>query len=120
MDDQVQDADVHAGSASKQELKVEPIRKVGIVGAGQMGSGIAHVVALGGYDVVAAVVFAFAVIAAGTPVLWTGAGAVLLTLLFLGSTAFTEWISRSRHPEFEDYQRTTSMLVPWRPRRDAR
>ena len=30
---------------------MEPIRKVGIVGAGQMGSGIAHVVALGGYDV---------------------------------------------------------------------
>jgi 3-hydroxybutyryl-CoA dehydrogenase len=30
---------------------VEPIRKVGVVGAGQMGRGIAHVVALGGYDV---------------------------------------------------------------------
>jgi len=30
---------------------VEPIRKVGVVGAGQMGSGIAHVVALSGYDV---------------------------------------------------------------------
>ena len=30
---------------------MEPIRKVGIVGAGQMGSGIAHVVALSGYDV---------------------------------------------------------------------
>ena len=28
------------------------IRKVGIIGAGQMGNGIAHVVALGGYDVV--------------------------------------------------------------------
>ena len=28
-----------------------PIRKVGIIGAGQMGSGIAHVVALSGYDV---------------------------------------------------------------------
>lgn len=27
------------------------IRKVGVIGAGQMGSGIAHVVALGGYDV---------------------------------------------------------------------
>ena len=27
------------------------IRKVGIIGAGQMGSGIAHVCALGGYDV---------------------------------------------------------------------
>ena len=63
--------------------------------------------------------FAFAVIAAGTPLLWTAGGAVLLTLLSLGSTAFTEWISKSRHPEFEDYQRTTSMLVPWRPRRDT-
>ncbi|HZP09210.1 3-hydroxybutyryl-CoA dehydrogenase [Methyloceanibacter sp.] len=30
---------------------MEPIRKVGIIGAGQMGSGIAHVVALSGYDV---------------------------------------------------------------------
>ncbi|HXG78516.1 MAG TPA: 3-hydroxyacyl-CoA dehydrogenase NAD-binding domain-containing protein, partial [Methyloceanibacter sp.] len=28
-----------------------PFRKVGIIGAGQMGSGIAHVVALAGYDV---------------------------------------------------------------------
>ena len=28
------------------------IRKVGVIGAGQMGNGIAHVVALAGYDVV--------------------------------------------------------------------
>ena len=28
-----------------------PIRKVGIIGTGQMGSGIAHVVALSGYEV---------------------------------------------------------------------
>ncbi|MFQ5625213.1 MAG: 3-hydroxyacyl-CoA dehydrogenase NAD-binding domain-containing protein, partial [Methyloligellaceae bacterium] len=28
------------------------IKKVGVVGAGQMGNGIAHVVALAGYDVV--------------------------------------------------------------------
>ena len=27
------------------------IKKVGVIGAGQMGSGIAHVVALAGYDV---------------------------------------------------------------------
>ena len=27
------------------------IKTVGVIGAGQMGSGIAHVVALGGYDV---------------------------------------------------------------------
>ena len=29
-----------------------PIRKVGIIGSGQMGNGIAHVIALAGYDVV--------------------------------------------------------------------
>ncbi|ODR96299.1 3-hydroxybutyryl-CoA dehydrogenase [Methyloceanibacter stevinii] len=40
-----------AGPFSEQERRVEPIRKVGVVGAGQMGRGIAHVVALSGYDV---------------------------------------------------------------------
>lgn len=65
------------------------------------------------------VVFAFASIAAGTPFLWTGTGAVFLTLLFLGSTAVTEAISASRHPEFEDYKRVTSMLIPWPTRRTA-
>ncbi|WP_108682722.1 3-hydroxybutyryl-CoA dehydrogenase [Methyloceanibacter sp. wino2] len=39
------------GPVSEQERRVEPIRKVGVVGAGQMGRGIAHVVALSGYDV---------------------------------------------------------------------
>jgi 3-hydroxybutyryl-CoA dehydrogenase len=52
MDDIVQGADVLADAASKQQPEVGPIRKVAVIGAGQMGSGIAHVVALGGYDVV--------------------------------------------------------------------
>ena len=51
MDDIVQGSDLRVDPASKQEPKVEAIHKVGVVGAGQMGSGIAHVVALGGYDV---------------------------------------------------------------------
>jgi 3-hydroxybutyryl-CoA dehydrogenase len=51
MDDIVEGAKLRAESKSEQERKVEPISKVGIVGGGQMGSGIAHVVALGGYDV---------------------------------------------------------------------
>lgn len=63
------------------------------------------------------VVFAFGAIAAGSPWLWTGVGAVLLTLLFLGSTAFTEWISTGRHPEYADYRRRTSALIPWPPKR---
>jgi steroid 5-alpha reductase family enzyme len=62
------------------------------------------------------VVFAFGVIAAGA-VTWTIAGAVLLTLMFVGSTVYTENISRSRYPEFTQYQKRTSPVVPWFPRR---
>jgi steroid 5-alpha reductase family enzyme len=62
------------------------------------------------------VVFAFGAIAAGSPLQWTILGAVLLTLLFVGSTRFTESISRSRYPEYEAYQRTTSAMIPWFPR----
>jgi 3-hydroxybutyryl-CoA dehydrogenase len=51
MDDIVQGADLRTNPTSKREGEVEPIRKVGVIGAGQMGSGIAHVVALSGYDV---------------------------------------------------------------------
>jgi 3-hydroxybutyryl-CoA dehydrogenase len=41
-------------AADRSKLSVSPARsisKVGVVGAGQMGSGIAHVIALSGYDV---------------------------------------------------------------------
>lgn len=62
------------------------------------------------------VVFAFGVIAAGS-VQWTVAGAVLLTLLFVGSTVFTESITAGRYPEYAAYQRRTSAVVPWWPRR---
>jgi steroid 5-alpha reductase family enzyme len=58
-------------------------------------------------------IFLFGVAAAGG-VRWTIAGAVLLTLLFVGSTRFTESISLSRYPEYADYQRRTSAVVPWR------
>ncbi|MGP3534738.1 DUF1295 domain-containing protein [Microbacterium sp. RD1] len=45
-------------------------------------------------------------------------GPALLTALFIGSTIFTESITASKYPAYADYQRTTSMLVPW-PRRKA-
>src|SRR4026207_1082114 len=51
MDDIVQRAAILAEQASQQASEAAPIRKIGIIGAGQMGSGIAHVVALSGYDV---------------------------------------------------------------------
>lgn len=62
-------------------------------------------------------VFGFGASAAGSPLQWTVLGAVLLTLLFVGSTRFTESISRSRYPEYADYQAATSAVVPWFPGR---
>ena len=47
-------------------------------------------------------------------------GAVLLTLLFIGSTNFTEKISLGKYPEYADYQATTSAVIPWFPKRRLR
>ena len=52
MDEIVQDAaQLVAEPKSSRDAEAMAIRKVGIIGAGQMGSGIAHVVALSGYEV---------------------------------------------------------------------
>src|SRR3990172_2157999 len=52
MDDIVQGAArILADPSSSRDPEAMPIRKIGIVGAGQMGNGIAHVVALAGYEV---------------------------------------------------------------------
>jgi steroid 5-alpha reductase family enzyme len=63
------------------------------------------------------VLFLFGAVAAGSLLQWTVLGAVLLTLLFVGSTRFTESITRSKYPEYAEYQKTTSAVVPWPPRR---
>lgn len=43
------------------------------------------------------------------------AGPILLTLLFQGSTTFTEYLSKKKYPEYAEYQKTTSRLIPWFP-----
>ena len=46
------DVAVKRGEETKAAVvPVTEIKKVGVIGAGQMGSGIAHVVALGGFEV---------------------------------------------------------------------
>lgn len=50
---------------------------------------------------------------------WTIAGAALLTVLFIGSTIFTESITAAKYPAYADYRRSTSMLIPL-PRRRRR
>jgi steroid 5-alpha reductase family enzyme len=63
------------------------------------------------------VLFLFGCVAAGSVLQWTVIGPLLLTGLFIGSTVFTESISRSRYPEYAEYQQRTSPIVPWFPRR---
>jgi steroid 5-alpha reductase family enzyme len=63
------------------------------------------------------IVFAFGALAARSLTQWTVLGAALLTLLFVGSTRFTEKISSGKYPQYRDYQRQVSAIVPWRTRR---
>lgn len=58
-------------------------------------------------------IFLFGAVAAGSLLQWTVLGAALLTGLFIGSTIFTERISAAKYPEYADYQRTTSPIIPW-------
>ena len=51
MDDIAPGSTLRADPASRGDSDGDPIHKIGIIGAGQMGSGIAHVIALSGYDV---------------------------------------------------------------------
>ena len=61
--------------------------------------------------------YGFAMAATGRWFNETIAGAVLLTVLFQGSTAFTEKLTLSKYPEYAAYQRTTSRLLPLPPRK---
>ncbi|TVR57518.1 MAG: DUF1295 domain-containing protein [Spirochaetaceae bacterium] len=40
-------------------------------------------------------------------------GPALLTALFIGSTRFTESITRTKYPEYDAYRARTSAIVPW-------
>ena len=65
------------------------------------------------------ILFFFGAVAAGSVLQWTVIGPFLLTLLFVGSTIFTESITSSKYPEYAEYQKRVSPIVPWPPRRRA-
>jgi steroid 5-alpha reductase family enzyme len=41
----------------------------------------------------------------------------VLTALFAGSLRFTETITASKYPEYREYQKRVSALIPWFPRK---
>ncbi|MCY4016517.1 MAG: DUF1295 domain-containing protein [Gammaproteobacteria bacterium] len=58
------------------------------------------------------VFYLFAVAASGSPLHWSLAGAILLNLLFLGSTRLTESISLGKYPSYREYQQRVPALIP--------
>jgi steroid 5-alpha reductase family enzyme len=59
--------------------------------------------------------YVFAISVTKEAIHWSIVGTILLTLLFQGSTTFTETITLKKYPEYAEYQRTTSRLIPWFP-----
>lgn len=54
----------------------------------------------------------FGVAASGQFINWTLAGPVLLILLFMGSSAFTEKISQEKYPEYKNYMQNVPKFIP--------
>lgn len=61
------------------------------------------------------VFYVFSVTASGVALNPSIIGAVLLVMLFQGSTMFTEYITASKYPAYKVYQQQVSSLVPWFP-----
>ena len=60
------------------------------------------------------VIYLFAIASTGTLLHWSVAGAIVLNLLFLGSTQLTETITLEKYPSYRDYQERIPALIPIR------
>ncbi len=54
----------------------------------------------------------FSVVATGQWINWSMAGCLLLVILFQGSSDFSEGISASKYPAYEDYKKKTGRFLP--------
>ncbi|OHD54155.1 MAG: hypothetical protein A2Y33_10315 [Spirochaetes bacterium GWF1_51_8] len=62
-------------------------------------------------------VYLFGAAATGKWIDWSVIGMVLLTLLFQGSTWLTEMLSMRKYPEYAEYRKRVSRIVPWFPKK---
>jgi len=60
------------------------------------------------------VIYVFSVLATGSVFNWTLVGSMFLILLFMGSSSFSENISLSKYPEYQDYIHKVSKYVPFK------
>ncbi|MFT6282488.1 MAG: steroid 5-alpha reductase family enzyme [Salibacteraceae bacterium] len=59
------------------------------------------------------VIYFFSVTATGVWINWSVAGAILLVLLFIGSSNFSEEISASKYPKYKEYQKKVARFIPF-------
>lgn len=59
------------------------------------------------------VFYFFSVAATGQWINWSVMGAILLVLLFLGSSNFSESISKGKYPAYADYLKRVPRFIPW-------
>jgi steroid 5-alpha reductase family enzyme len=58
------------------------------------------------------VLYGFSVVATGLYINWSLAGALLLLLLFHGSSNFSEEVSAGKYPRYKEYQQRVSRFIP--------
>lgn len=58
------------------------------------------------------IIYLFSVAATGKWINWSIAGALLLLILFQGSSDFSEKISAEKYPEYKEYQKKTGRFIP--------
>lgn len=63
--------------------------------------------------------FAYVCIGGGAWLTWLGPAAMLLFLFRLTGIPWTEKQARKSREDYEEYQRTTSVFIPWFPKEDA-
>ena len=59
------------------------------------------------------VIYFFSVTAGGLFINWSIAGAILLVLLFIGSSNFSEEISESKYPDYKEYKKRVPRFIPF-------
>ncbi len=57
--------------------------------------------------------YLFSVAASGEWLNWSLTGSILLILLFLGSSNFSEEISAKKYPAYQDYQQKVPRFIPF-------
>ena len=60
------------------------------------------------------VFYFFSVAATGSWINWSVMGAILLVLLFWGSSSFSESISAGKHPDYAEYKKRVPRFVPFK------